>query len=136
MTLTGVGGANSDGVYIYPYYFTVTEGTKAATNAALTCLNFDREITMGETWGVKEYAVPMGSGTLDGESYASYRADAWLFNQYSNASYTATEVQFAIWSIMDPIGVAGKQGSDAKSQALASQAINTASTEPSAYFAK
>ncbi len=135
LTLTGVGGANSDGVYVYPYLFTVTEGGKTVANVALSCLNFDREVSIGETWAVKEYAVPAGSGTLDGESFASFRTDAWLNNQYSNPNYTATEVQFAIWSIMDPGGVSGKQGFDAQSQALASQAVSAAAAEPASYFA-
>lgn len=135
LTLTGVGGSSSDGVYIYPYLFSVTEGDTTVTNIALSCLNFDREVTIGESWTVDEYAVPMGTGTLDGESYASYRADAWLYNLYGDSSYTATEIQFAIWSIMDPGGVQGESGFDATAQSLASQALEAAATEPSSYFA-
>lgn len=134
LTLTGTGGASSDGVYVYPYLFTVTEGNQTVTNVSLSCLNFDREITVGESWAVDEYSIPMGTGTLDGESYADYRADAWLFNQYSNTNYTATEVQFAIWSIMDPSGVQGTSGFDATAQSLASQAMQAALTEPASYY--
>ncbi len=135
LTLTGVGGANSDGVYVYPYIFTVVQGGKTTTNVSLSCLNFDREISFGETWAVKEYAIPTGTGTLDGETYANYRADAWLYTQYSNSAYTATEVQFAIWDIMDPTGVAGKQGFDTKPQNLAATAKTMATTLPSSFFA-
>lgn len=134
LTLTGTGGVTSDGVSVYPYLFTVTEGGKTVTNVSLSCLNFDREITVGESWTVDEYAIPMGTGTLDGESYANYRADAWLNTQYSNPSYTATQVQFAIWSIMDPSGVAGKQGFDATAQTLAATAKTMASSLPASFF--
>lgn len=135
LTLTGVGGAQSDGDYVYPYLFTVNNGSSTATNISLSCLSFDRDVTIGESWTAAEYSIPMGSGTLDGESYADYRADVWLFNQYSNSSYTATEVQFAIWSIMDPTGVQGKSGFDATAQSLASQAKTAATTEPLSYYA-
>jgi hypothetical protein len=105
------------------------------TGIDLSCLNFNREVTIGESWTVDTVAVPLGNGTLDGQSDASFRADAWLMNQYSNPAYTATEVQFAIWSIMDPSGVQGKNGFDSSAQSLANLALQMANMLPSSYFA-
>lgn len=136
LTLTGVGGAQSDGVYIYPYKFTVTANGKSVENVSMSCLNFNRAITMGESWAVDAISIPMGSGSnIDGESPASYRADAWLYNQYNNPNYTATEVQFAIWSIMDPAGVKYTNGFDSKAKELASDALAEANILPASYFA-
>ena len=41
LTLTGVGGQNTDGVYVYPYYFTATGASGSETLVAMSCLNFN-----------------------------------------------------------------------------------------------
>jgi hypothetical protein len=105
VTLTGVGGQSTDGVYVYPYDFTVTGPGIDATNVAMSCLNFDREISIGESWTVNSVAVSsIGSAGLDGESQQSYIEDAWLYNQYAHATTAQqiSDVQFAIWDVMDP----------------------------------
>src|ERR1700678_3496191 len=38
LTLTGVGGANTDGVYTYPYEFTVTNASGTSTDVLMSCL--------------------------------------------------------------------------------------------------
>lgn len=52
LKLTGVGGASTDGIYIYPYLFTVTGGpagnTLDGTNVQLMCFDFTRDIVQGE----------------------------------------------------------------------------------------
>ena len=40
LTFTGVGGANTDNYYIYPYDFTITTPDSTTTGVAMTCLNF------------------------------------------------------------------------------------------------
>src|ERR1039458_428114 len=103
LTLTSTSGGSTAGVDIYPYQFTVTGPGYTNLNVNLSCLNFDREITFGETWTVQSVNVAnISSSGLDGETQASYRADAWLYNQYNSAAGTNSEIQFAIWSIMDP----------------------------------
>ena len=127
LTLTGVGGANTDGVYTYPYEFTVTNASGTSTDVLMSCLNFDREIYFGETWSVTEesvLSVPVG-GT-DNESQAAFLEDAYLFNQYAGASGNAqvtSDLQFAIWDIMDPsVATSGLSGYDTIAQSLVAAA--------------
>ena len=44
LTLTGVGGASTNGVYVYPYIFTVDVGSSSALGVNLSCLSYNREI--------------------------------------------------------------------------------------------
>jgi hypothetical protein len=100
LTLTGTGGNSTNGVYVYPYDFTVTGPEGTNTNVAMSCLNFDREIYLNETWTVTPVAVSsITSAGLDGESQQAYIEDAWLFNQYATSTTTqqTSDIQFAIW---------------------------------------
>ncbi|HEV2619887.1 MAG TPA: PEP-CTERM sorting domain-containing protein [Acidobacteriaceae bacterium] len=127
LTLTGVGGQSTDGVYVYPYIFTVTGPGGTNTNVSLSCLNFDREVTIGESWTVDAVNVSsIGAAGLDGESQKSYIEDAYLYNQYALAttSQQISDIQFAIWDIMDPTGVSGLSGYDTNAQNLDTLALN------------
>ncbi len=144
LTLTGVGGANTDGVYTYPYNFTVTGPGGTNTNVTMSCLNFNREISIGETWTVNAYNVlSIPNSKLQGFTQNQFRADALLYNQYAAASGNATltsEIQFAIWSVMDPTDINsgshnGAGAFDATAQSLASAALANAATAPSSNFA-
>lgn len=144
LTLTGASGGSTDGVDVYPYLFTVTGPGGTATNVTLSCLNFDREITFGETWLVDTLQLSSinPATTYDGELGIKYLEDAWLFNQYNTAAGTNSEIQFAIWSIMDPLVINATNSSynganafDATAQGLASTAATMAATLPSSYFA-
>lgn len=100
---------------IFPYNFSVN-GSSALTS--LMCLDYNRHITLGETWNVSVTSVPLDSSSLSAE----YRADVYLFSQlgtYSNAT-----VQYAAWSIFDPKDMAASAGLTPAAQALASQALN------------
>jgi len=140
LTLTGVGGQSEDGVYVFPYYFTVTGSGDTATLVSMSCLNFDREVSIGESWSVNAISVSSitPSSTIDSESGLDILADAYLFNQYTaatgNAQLTA-DLQFAIWSIMDPSGVSGQNAFNSNAQALAATALRVAPTLPSSAFA-
>lgn len=77
MDFTGVGGANSGGVYTYPYDFTVTPSIGGPSeNLSLMCISFNQEIylqTPNEYWTAT--VVTAGSlGTLDEE-------EAYLYTQ-------------------------------------------------------
>ena len=148
LTLTSTTGGSTDGVDVYPYDFTVTDASGNQTaNVLLSCLNFNREITFGETWLVDPLNLSSvdPNGTYDGESGASLLEDAWLYNQYGTAAGTNSEIQFAIWSIMDPGAInasnssyTGANAFDATAQALAAQAIAAVTGSnplPSSYFA-
>ncbi len=147
LTLTGTSGGSAAGVAVYPYDFTVTDASGTQTDVLLSCLNFNREITYGETWLVDPLAMSTvdPNAIYDGETGASLLEDAWLFNQYGTAVATDSEIQFAIWSIMDPgqinafnAGYTVAGAFDTVAQGLAAQAIAEVtgnSPLPSSYFA-
>jgi hypothetical protein len=147
LTLTGVAGGSTDGVDVYPYEFTVADSSGTQQNVFLSCLNFNREITFGETWEVDplELSTVNANSTYDGETGAALLEDAWLFNQYGTSAGTDSEINFAIWSIMDPGDINpsnpnynGANAFDATAQALAADAISlvTGNTPlPPSYFA-
>jgi hypothetical protein len=132
LTLTGVGGASTNGVYVYPYIFTVDVGSSSTTGVDLSCLSFNREIQIGESWNVNTTALDsLGSGaSIDGSSDLQLREDAYLDSLYDSGSKaTDSEIQFAIWYILDPSGVNGNSGYDAESQSLVSLAEAAAPAE-------
>lgn len=107
LKLTGTGGTavniGSGSVYVYPYDFSVN-GSSAKTQ--LMCLNFNDEITFGESWSVNVDTIAQaanGNSTL----LKSYQEDAWLYSQItpSTPQSQATLIQFAVWDILDPSGV-------------------------------
>jgi hypothetical protein len=95
LTLVGVGGANSGGVYTYPYYFSIDGATP---DQSLMCYAFEQEIYEGETW------------TADVESVTSsspddYKELAYLYNVAADPTSSATTVsaaQWAAWELFDP----------------------------------
>jgi hypothetical protein len=127
LTLTGTSGGSVDGVDIYPYDFTVTGPGGTSTNVAMSCLNFNREITIGESWSVTPISVlNIGAGGIDGESQKFYIEDAFLYNMYAGASaQQSSDIQFAIWDIMDNTSaLTNESGFDPAAQALVTAAQN------------
>jgi hypothetical protein len=107
LQLTGTGGTavniGSESVYVYPYDFGV-DGSSATTQ--LMCLNFNNDITMGESWSVNVDTVAQaanGNSTL----LTDYEEQAWLYSQItpSTSQSQQTLIQFAVWDILDPSGV-------------------------------
>lgn len=107
LKLTGTGGATvntgSETVYVYPYDFSVN-GSSATTQ--LMCLNFNNEITVGESWTVNVDTIAQaanGNSALQ----TSYEEDAWLYSQITPSTSQSEEtlIQFAVWDILDPSGV-------------------------------
>jgi hypothetical protein len=146
LTLTSTSGGSTAGVDVYPYEFTVVNSSGTQDNVFLSCINFNREITFGETWEVDPLSLSTvdPAGTYDGESGASLLEDAWLFNQYDTAAATDSEINFAIWSILDPGDINasntnynGANAFDPTAQALAAEAvvaITGSSPLPPSYF--
>ena len=133
LTLTGEGGQQVDGYNIFPYYMTVTGPGGTNTAVSMSCLNFNREVTNGQNWNVNIYNVAgiATSATIDGESGVDILADAYLYNQYAGASGNSqltSDIQFAIWDIMDPSGVSGESGLDNNAKNLASAALTVANS--------
>ncbi len=107
LTLTGTGGTavniGSESVYVYPYDFSVN-GSSSTTQ--LMCLNFDKDVTVGESWTVNVDTIAQaahGDSTLLNQ----YEEDAWLYSQItpSISQSQQTLIQFAVWDILDPSGV-------------------------------
>jgi len=139
LTFTGVGGQNTDGVYVYPYYFTVTGPDGSQSLVSMSCLNFDRDVSIGDSWSVNVIGVSSitTNMTIDGETGLDILADAYLFNQYAAATGNAqqlSDIQFAIWSIMDPSDVSAESAFDSNAQALAATALSVAPTLPSSAY--
>jgi hypothetical protein len=91
LTLTGVGGASTNGEYVYPYYLSVNGNTNS-----LMCLSYNNGISMGESWQATEESV---TGTL-------YQEAAWLLNDANVNTGNAINDQLAAWGLFAS-GVAG-----------------------------
>ena len=137
LTLTGFGGASTDGFYIDPYVFTVAGPGGTDTLVNMSCLNFNREVSQGQNWSANPVyvsSITTTSSPIDGESATDIIADAYLYNQYGNSPYSISDIQFAIWSIMDPTdvkvvnGVPTYSGFDQTAQGLAATALGVAPT--------
>jgi hypothetical protein len=147
LTLTNAIGGSTAGVDIFPYQFTLSNASGTTLDVLMSCINFNREVTFGETWAV----IPVNlstidpNGTYDGQSGVKLLEDAWLFNQYGTSAGTDSEIQFAIWSILDPADINaanphynGANAFDATARNLVANAIAevTSSTPlPASYFA-
>ena len=122
LTLVSVGGQSAGGYYVYPYNFSVNGSSDLVS---MMCLDFDREVTLGESWQATAQAIP----TDDSTTSQDLRADAWIFSEMgqddpeTGAAYTTAEVQYAVWDVFDPSGVASNSAFDATSSYLAQQAM-------------
>ncbi len=120
LQLVSTGGESVGGEYVYPYNFSVDSSSSLTS---LMCLNLNRTITFGETWGVAITAVPLDSSQMS----ANYRADAWIFSQLGSSSNA--DVQYAVWSIFDPTDVDGNAGFDTNAQSLATTGLAMATNQ-------
>jgi hypothetical protein len=130
------GTANSLGgtADIYPYSFQL-ETSSGTSTVNLMCLNYNREITPGESWSATEESIPTGNTVMDQE----YRADAILYSEilHPQAGVSASEVQYAEWSIFDPADLIGNSLFDFTARTLATDALFEASNQQlisSGYF--
>jgi hypothetical protein len=119
---------------IYPYSFQL-ETPSGTSTVKLMCLNYNREIVPGESWSATEESIPTGNSVMDQE----YRADAILYSEilHPQAGVSASEVQYAEWSIFDSADLIGNSLFDSTAQTLASDALNTAKNQQlinSGYF--
>jgi hypothetical protein len=129
------GTANpSGGVEIYPYSFQLNTSSGTST-VNLMCLNYNREITVGESWSATEESIPTGNTVIDQD----YRADAILYSEilHPQSGVSISEIQYAEWSIFDRSDLNGNALFDSTAQALASNALKEANNQQligSGYF--
>ena len=121
LTFVSAGGPNAGGFYVYPYVFHIN-GSSADTS--LMCVDYNREVSNGETWQVTSSSLALDSSSLS----TDFRADAWLFSQLGGANSNA-DVQYAAWSILDPTDVAKNSGFTGNAKNLAATALDMASNE-------
>jgi PEP-CTERM motif len=136
-TLTLNDGTNNPlggSVQIYPYSFQLDTASGTST-VNLMCLNYNREITSGETWSVTDESIPTGNSVKDRD----YRADAILYSEilHPAAGVSASEIQYAEWSIFDPTDLNANPLFDLTARILATDALFEASNQQlinSGYF--
>ena len=126
LTMTGFSGQAEDYEFVYPYIFQVDGPNGTTSYVDMSCLNYDRDVSFEQPWDVTAINVSTIAPTdmIDGESGLDFLADAYLYNQYPATDWNqlTSEVQYAIWSIMDPTGIASEDGFDAEAKSLASAA--------------
>ena len=94
MKLVGVGGNNADGVYTYPYYFSIN----GKATVSLLCDTYDNQVTMGETWKAHESSLSSGKG-LFGSQLLDYKAAGLIFKSILNGTVGVNAGNFAIWGL-------------------------------------
>jgi hypothetical protein len=139
--MTGYSGQSEGYEFVYPYIFVVTGQYGTSTLVDMSCLNYDRPVSLDQPWEVTSINVSSisPSDTIDGESGLAFLADAYLYNQYPATDWNqqTADVQYAIWSIMYPsLTYANTDGAlNANVQAMVAQALLIAPTRPSSDFA-
>ena len=141
LEMVGFSGQAEDYEFVYPYIFQVTGSNGTSNFIDMSCLNYERDVSFEQPWDVTAINVSTIAltDTIDGESGLDFLADAYLYNQYPATDWNqqTADVQFAIWSIMDPsLTYANTDGAlNANAQAMAALALSTAPTLPSSAFA-
>jgi hypothetical protein len=141
LTMTGFSGQAEDYEFVYPYIFQVDGPNGTTSYVDMSCLNYDRDVSFEQPWDVTAINVSTIAPTdmIDGELGLDYLADAYLYNQYPATDWNqqTADIQFAIWSIMDPsLTEANTDGAlNANAQALAADALSAVPNLPSSYFA-
>jgi hypothetical protein len=100
LKLTSTSDTAVDGVYIYPYNFSVN-GSSASTS--LMCINFGLHTFQNEQWNVIDETIPTDSSLQSQQLRALALIDYALVTGYGG--YSTTDLQFADWSILDPTAV-------------------------------
>jgi len=103
ITLTGVGGNNAAGVYVYPYYLTDTS-TSGSTSYSVACDSYFNTVNPPQTWTgtVNTWATlgqTMFGSNTSFDAVKAYTEAAYLFAKYVTNPSTAAAANFAIWSL-------------------------------------
>jgi hypothetical protein len=129
LKLVSTGGVVSGGAVIYPYNFSI-DGSSSLT--PLICLDFDREVTVGETWTATKHSIPTDSSALSTDYRALAIIDAGITSLAGG--YTTSDYQYAAWSIFNLATVSADSSYTSGAQALRTAALANAAN-PSLQFA-
>ena len=108
--LTGVGGANQGGVYVYPYFLKINGHT-----LSVMCDDYTHDVYIGEKWeaDIVSFAEISQGRFWDPAhpalSLHDYEMLFWLFSEAQSHPGQAANINFAAWSIFDP-GLVGHNG--------------------------
>ncbi len=92
LTLKGTSSVTAGNAYVYPYALSFNG---ASQTTPMMCINYNDEITTGETWQVS-------GQQLSTSSSAQLQEDAYLFSMADASSYTDAQIQLAVWYILAP----------------------------------
>jgi hypothetical protein len=109
LTLVKASDQVVDNAAVYPYSFSIN-GSNALTS--LMCVDYNRHVTIGESWNVTIAPLALDNSTLS----TAYRATAYIFSQLGTSS--TSDVQFAAWDIFDDAEVNSLSGFDANAKQL------------------
>lgn len=123
LKLVSTGSTVVDNAYVYPYNFSIN-GSSSLTS--LLCINYNREVTVGETWNVNEEAIPTDSSTSSQDLRALALIDYGIATDYGG--YSASDYQFADWSILDATAVDNLSGYTSTAALIASTALQEANS--------
>jgi len=129
LDLTG-GGTVVDGVYTFPYLFTVTDGATVTKKVQLMCIDFNRDIVFGETWDATKVGIEDAPPQADVPPASAFQLEelARIYVEMTSATpqYQEFEYQYAAWSIIIPSDVGQskyKDGYDQHAKDIAAQAF-------------
>jgi hypothetical protein len=94
MQLVSVGGNSANGVYTYPYYFSIN----GHAPVALICDTYDNEVSVGESWQANVVGLLSGKG-LFGNQLMDYKAAGLIFKSILNGTVNVNVGNFAIWGL-------------------------------------
>jgi len=129
MTLVGVGGNNSGGVYTYPYYFSINGGPQTA----LICDTFDNRVTIGESWKAHVVGLLSGQG-LFGSQLLDYKAAGLIFKSVLNGTLNVNVGNWAIWGLFSTNAQAQSYFQSSGALGVEQQYLQLASTAPNSAF--
>jgi hypothetical protein len=128
MTLVSVGGNNANGVYTYPYNFSIN----GKAPVALICDTYDNSVSIGESWQANVVGLLSGKG-LFGNELLDYKAAGLIFKSVLNGTLGANVGNFAIWGLFSTnaqgsayFQTSGALGIEQQYLALAANAPNSA----------
>jgi hypothetical protein len=137
MDFTGVGGQSVGGVYVYPYYFTITGSNGKTTAASLMCDSYSNEINFNETWTADVHGLLSGGG-LYGSSPAElqeYEAAAIIFSEVLAGTASAVNGNLAVWDLFFPHEAHNNSGWNSTAQALETNALASTSNYNASFYA-
>lgn len=102
LDFTSTGSNIVNGVYAYPYYFSILDstGTKTVkTDFPLMCDDYTDHIAVGDIWKANELSIDDAATAnyMDAGHPGTYHMAAWLFSQLTPTN--AIDVNSAIWDL-------------------------------------